>query len=166
MPGTGNQYVLGDVGSSHGTYVNGRRVLKHNLADGDRIRLGQNDVEIVFEEKTTSISELLDTASDVRNFGQMAAILNGLRALGSGRVLAEVLAVVLDAALDVTKAERGFIMLANERGELEFKTARGVGRVTLHGSSFTTSRQIPREVFATDRAQLLTDLMEDCSSPR
>ena len=162
----GEQYVLRDVGSSQGTYVNGRRVLTHSLADGDRIRLGQNDVEIVFEEKTTSISELMDTASDVRNLGQMAAILNGLRALGSGRVLAEVLAVVLDAALDVTKAERGFIMLANERGELEFKTARGVGRATLPGSSFATSRQIPREVFSTDRAQLLTDLTETAGWPR
>jgi len=159
----GEQYVLRDVGSSHGTYVNGRRVLKHTLADGDRIRLGQNDVEIVFEEKTTSISELMDTTSDISNLGQMAAILNGLRALGSGRVLAEVLAVVLDAALDVTKAERGFIMLANARGELEFKTARGVGRATLPGSSFATSRQIPREVFSTDRAQLLTDLTESAA---
>jgi phosphoserine phosphatase RsbU/P len=156
----GDRYVLRDVGSSQGTYVNGRRILKHSLADGDRIRLGQNDVEIVFEEKTTSISALMDTTSDSRNLGQMAAVLDGLRALGSGRVLAEVLAVVLDAALDVTKAERGFIMLANERGELEFKTARGVGRDTLPGSSFTTSRQIPREVFSTDRAQLLTDLTE------
>ena len=159
----GDHYVLRDVGSSQGTYVNGRRVLTHSLADGDRIRLGQNDVEIVFEEKTTSISDLMDTTSDVRNLGQMAAILNGLRALGSGRVLAEVLAVVLDAALDVTKAERGFIMLANERGELEFKTARGVGRHTLPGSSFATSRQIPREVFSSDRAQQLTDLTEDAA---
>src|SRR5207244_6649095 len=55
---------------------------------------------------------------------------------------------------------RGFIRLANELGELEFKTARGVGRVTLPGTSFATSRQIPREVFSTDRAQLVTDLTE------
>ena len=159
----GDQYVLRDVGSSHGTYVNGRRVLTHSLADGDRIRLGKNDVEIVFEEHTTSISELMDTTSDIGNLGQMAAILNGLRALGSGRVLGEVLAMVLDGALDVTRAERGFIMLANPRGELEFKTARGVGRVTLPGTSFTTSRQIPREVFSTDRAQVVTDLTEDAA---
>lgn len=156
----GDQYVLRDVGSSQGTYVNGRQVLKHSLADGDRIRLGQNDVEIVFEENTTSISTLMDSTSDIGSLGQMAAILNGLRALGSGRVLGEVLAMVLDGALDVTRAERGFIMLANELGELEFKTARGVGRVTLLGTSFATSRQIPREVFATDRARLVSDLME------
>ena len=46
---------------------------------------------------------------------QMAALLEGLRALGSGRVLDEVLALVLDSAIEVTGAERGFIMLANAR---------------------------------------------------
>jgi phosphoserine phosphatase RsbU/P len=159
----GNQYLLRDTNSSRGTFVNGQQITKHTLVDGDRIRFGQNDVEIVFEADTTSMSVLMETASDVTNLGQMAAILNGLRALGSGRVLAEVLAMVLDGALDVTRAERGFIMLANENGELEFKIARGLGRVTLPGTSFATSRQIPREVFATDRAQLVTDLTEGLS---
>ena len=46
----------------------------------------------------------------------MASLLEGLRALGSGRVLDDVLALVLDSAIDVTGAERGFIMLANEDG--------------------------------------------------
>jgi sigma-B regulation protein RsbU (phosphoserine phosphatase) len=156
----GEQYLLRDVKSTQGTFVNGQQIRKHTLVDGDRIRFGQNEVEVVFEAHTTSMSDLLDTTSDVTNFGQMAAILDGLRALGSGRVLGEVLAVVLDAALDVTKAERGFIMLADERGELEFKTARKLGRVTLDGTSFTTSRQIPREVFATDRARLVTNLSQ------
>ena len=155
----GDQYLLRDT-SSRGTFVNGQQITTHTLVDGDRIRFGQNDVEIVFEADTTSMTVLIETASDVANLGQMAAILNGLRALGSGRVLAEVLAMVLDGALEVTRAERGFIMLANEKGELEFKIARGVGRVTLPGTSFATSRQIPREVFATDRAQLVTDLTE------
>jgi pSer/pThr/pTyr-binding forkhead associated (FHA) protein len=158
----GDHYVLRDVGSSQGTYVNGRRVLTHSLADGDRIRLGQNDVEIVFEEKTTSISDLMDTTSDVRNLGQMAAILNGLRALGSGRVLAEVLAVVLDAALDVTKAERGFIMLANER---ESWSSRPHGCGPPHTARLVVCHESAdsREVFSTDRAQLLTDLTEDAA---
>src|SRR5713226_8133234 len=117
----GDQYVLRDVGSSHGTFVNGQRITEHTLAHGDRIRLGQNEaVALVFEADAASMSGLMDTTSDVTNLGQMAAILNGLRALGSGRVLGEVLALVLDGALDVTKAERGFIMLANEQGALEF----------------------------------------------
>lgn len=157
----GDQYILRDVGSSHGTFVNGRRIVTHTLAHGDRIGLGQNDVQIIFEADAPSISGLIDARSEVTNLGQMAAILDGLRALGSGRVLDEILALVLDSALDVTEAERGFIMLADEHGELQFRTARGVGRVTLTGISFATSRQIPREVFTTDRARLVSDLRAD-----
>jgi sigma-B regulation protein RsbU (phosphoserine phosphatase) len=157
----GDQYVLRDVGSSHGTFVNGQRITKHTLAHGDRIRLGQSEaVELVFEADAASMSGLMDTSSDVTNLGQMAAILNGLRALGSGRVLGEILALVLDGALDVTKAERGFIMLANEQGALELKTARGLGSDVLPGTSFTTSKEIPREVFTTGRSRLVSDLQE------
>ena len=64
----------------------------------------------------------------------MATLLEGLRALGSGRVLDEVLALVLDAAIGVTGAERGFIMLAGDDGQLEMKLARARGRVTLPGN--------------------------------
>jgi len=159
----GDQFVLRDVGSSLGTFVNGHRITTHTLAHGDRIRLGQNEVDIVFEVDTPSMTVLMDSVSDVINLGQMAAILDGLRAIGSGRVLDEMLALVLDGALDVTRADRGFVMLASDQGELQFKAARGAGRVPLLGESFDTSRQIPREVFTTDRARLVSDLRNDAT---
>jgi serine phosphatase RsbU (regulator of sigma subunit) len=60
----------------------------------------------------------------------------------------------------VTKAERGFVMLARPDGELEFKTARGRGRITLPGTTFTTSTKIPREVFRTGESRIVADLMD------
>ena len=45
-------------------------------------------------------------------------------------------------------------------GELEFKTARGRGRITLPGTSFTTSAKIPREVFQTGESRIVGDLMD------
>jgi serine phosphatase RsbU (regulator of sigma subunit) len=75
-------------------------------------------------------------------------------------VLDEVLTLVLDSALDVTKAERGFVMLARADGELEFKVARGRNRITLPGTSFTTSTKIPREVFQTGESRIVGDLMD------
>ena len=54
----------------------------------------------------------------------------------------------MDSAIDATGAERGFIMLANAKGELEFKIARARGKVTLSGQSFATSQKIPQQVFA------------------
>jgi len=156
------RYVLRDRGSRFGTYVNGVQITERVLEHGDRIRLGRTDqIELVFTtDDGAGTTGFRDASSEVTNLRQMAAILNGLRALGSGRVLDEVLTLVMDSALDVTKAERGFVMLANAEGELEFKIARGRGRTTLPGTSFTTSQKIPAEVFRTGQSRNVPDLME------
>jgi sigma-B regulation protein RsbU (phosphoserine phosphatase) len=155
------RYLLRDRGSRYGTFVNGEQITERVLEHGDRIRLGRTDaIELVFATDGAKTTGFLDASSDVTNLRQMAAILNGLRALGSGRVLDEVLTLVMDSALEVTKAERGFMMLANSEGELEFKIARGRGRTTLSGTSFTTSEKIPREVFRTGQSRTVGDLME------
>src|SRR5687767_3116485 len=140
-------YMLRDRASRYGTFVNGQQITERPLAHGDTIRLGHSEnAEIVFLADEDASSALRSTSTDASDLAQMAAILNGLRALGSGRVLEEVLTLVIDSALDVTKAERGFIMLADSAGELEFKTARAKGGLTLSGTSFTVSSKIPREV--------------------
>jgi serine phosphatase RsbU (regulator of sigma subunit) len=158
----GDRYLLRDRSSRFGTFVNGEQITgEHTLSHGDRIRLGRTDaIELVFVTDATYASGLREVGSDAADLRQMAAIMNGLRALGSGRVLDEVLTLVLDSALEVTKAERGFIMLAKPDGDLEFTTARGRGRVTLSGTSFTTSEKIPREVFLTGQSRMVNDLME------
>src|SRR5262249_7722972 len=142
--------IIRDKQSRFGTFVNGEKIVERQLAHGDQVRLGQaGDTEIVFfiDDEAPSVERsAVSAASELR---QMAALLEGLRALGSGRVLDEVLAMVLDSAIDVTGAERGFIMLANRDKTLEFKLARARGKVTLPGRTFETSRKIPETVFAT-----------------
>jgi serine phosphatase RsbU (regulator of sigma subunit) len=163
----GKQYILRDLGSRYGTFVNGEQVTERTLLSGDRIRLGRTEsVELVFQGTGEPASGLRDSlrdtaANDVTDLRQMAGILNGLRALGSGRVLGEVLTLVMDAAIEVTKAERGFVMLANDHGELEYKVARGRGGLTLAGTSFNISAKIPRQVYSTGKPFSARDLMED-----
>ena len=94
------------------------------------------------------------------DFRPLTTLLDRLRGLGSSRVLEEVLVLVMDSAIDATGAERGFIMLANPKGELEFKIARARGKVTLSGKSFATSQKIPQEVFATGRERIVADLRD------
>ena len=153
--------VIRDKQSRFGTFVNGEKQSERVLAHGDQIRLGQaGDTEIVFfvDDEAPSVEKsAVSAASDLR---QMAALLEGLRALGSGRVLDEVLAMVLDSAIEVTGAERGFIMLANREGLLEFKLARARGKVTLSGRTFETSRKIPETVFSTGQQTIVEDLLD------
>lgn len=153
--------VIRDKQSRFGTFVNGERTAEKELAHGDQIRFGQSgdtDVTFVVGDDAPSVERsAISAATELR---QMAALLEGLRALGSGRVLDEVLALVLDSAIDVTGAERGFIMLANREKQLEFKLARARGKVTLSGRTFETSRKIPETVFATGQQTIVEDLLD------
>jgi phosphoserine phosphatase RsbU/P len=152
--------TLHDKQSRFGTFVNGERVTDRVLAPGDHIRLGQaGDTDIVFVTSDDAPSVERSAISAAGEFRQMAALLEGLRALGSGRVLDEVLALVLDSAIEVTGAERGFIMLAH-RGQLEFKLARARGKITLSGRTFETSRKIPEQVFSTGQQTIVEDLLD------
>jgi len=156
----GGVCTLHDKQSRFGTFVNGERVTDRVLAPGDHIRLGQaGDTDIVFVTSDDAPSVERSAISAAGEFRQMAALLEGLRALGSGRVLDEVLALVLDSAIEVTGAERGFIMLAH-RGQLEFKLARARGKITLSGRTFETSRKIPEQVFSTGQQTIVEDLLD------
>ena len=156
----GDAYVINDRGSRYGTFVNDQEVREQPLAHGDRIRLGRSGgAEIVFlvsgadqpVERSTAV------VGDIR---QLATLLEGLRALSSARVLDDVLTLVMDAAIGVSGAERGFIMLANPEGQLEFTMARSRDRKTLPGHGFETSRKIPEEVFSTGRPRIEADLLD------
>ena len=156
---------LCDCESKLGTFVNGVRVTEHVLAHGDLIRLGElHDTRIEFLIGDEDLSRADTGVSAVTELRHVAGLLEGLRALGSGRVVDDVLAMVLDSAIDVTGAERGFIMLANEEDQLEFRLGRAQGRVTLSGQTFETSRKIPEDVFATGKQRIVEDLMEGSSA--
>jgi serine phosphatase RsbU (regulator of sigma subunit) len=154
----GGSYVLRDRGSRYGTFVNGEPKRQHILAEGDRIRLGRSAaVELLF---LTRPEETTDAQSMIGVVRHTAALLEGLRALGTAHVLQDVLILVLDAAIEVSGADRGFIMLATTEGELEFTIARARGRLTLSGQTFKTSQRIPKEVFATGEPRVVKDLIE------
>jgi phosphoserine phosphatase RsbU/P len=157
-----NGFVLRDRTSRYGTYVNGEQVTERTLVHGDRIRLGRSGgAEMVFlTADTEAVPERTATTTAIGDLRQIATLLEGLRALGTGRVLDDVLSMVLDSAIDVSGAERGFIMLEGSSGDLEFKMGRGRGRVTLSGGSFATSRKIPEEVFRTGEPRLVADLLD------
>src|SRR5262252_5941148 len=133
-----DKFSIKDLGSRFGTFVNEKRVEQSALVHGDRVRIGSSpQTQFVFKlgdttgakERTTQTSSI--SAPIVGDLRQVTLLLEGLRAMGSGRVLEEVLAIVLDSAIDLAGAERGFVMLASAANQLEFKLARGRGGKTL-----------------------------------
>jgi len=158
------QYLVRDRGSRCGTYVNGAQVTEKHLVHGDRIQVGRAaGAQLLFllHDKSGDPGSRTGASGIVGGFRQIATLLEALRGLGSSRVLDEVLTLVMDAAIDLTGAERGFVMLANERGELEPKLARMRGHMSLGGVRFDTSRKIPEQVFATGKEAMIRDLPDE-----
>lgn len=77
--------------------------------------------------------------------------------------LQEVLNRVIDEVIGHMQAERGFVMLRGEGGELRFASARAIERGTIESPSFQISRTIVNQVADTGVAQVTTDAMSDAS---
>ena len=160
--GDNGGWLLRDRGSRCGTFVNNELVTERILRHGDQIRLGvKSGTELVFLLDASAPSSTGTNVPAIADFRQVASLLDGLRALGSARVIDDVLALVMDSAIDVTGAERGFIMLANASDELEFTIGRARGHISLSGKVFETSRKIPDKVFSTGHQEMLVDLADD-----
>ena len=157
----GEGYAIRDCGSRHGTFVDGAPVGEEPLEDGARVRLGRGGAEFTFRRAADGTAppsaRRVETIGDLR---QVAVLLEGLRALSSARVLDDVLVLVMDSAIAVSGAERGFIMLADDEGRLEFTMGRSRDRQPLPGSGFQTSRKIPEEVFRTGELRIEADLLD------
>ena len=76
--------------------------------------------------------------------------------------LHDVLNQVMDHIIELTGAERGFLMLRDERtGQLEFRVARNMERETINSSSFEVSRTIVDQVASEGVAVVTTNAQAD-----
>ena len=161
----GERYLLRDRQSRYGTWVNGESVTECELQSGDEIRLGRSGgVELAFFQDGGDVT----TGSWPRSIGgvrQLTELLERLGKLGSGRVLQDVLALVIDTALEISRADRGFVMLADPTGELKLRLARGPAGQTKTDATFAMSRRIPEEVFRTGRTRVERDLFDRDVAP-
>jgi len=128
-------FVIEDLESLHGTWVNGERIPQPTaLRDGDRVHFGIEDsYRLTFSDSGGRIGRIFERLSAVSaqpggasgKLARLRAVVDVARTLQTTLANDEVLAAVLDAALAVTRAERGFLLL--RRGEeLEVKIGRDV----------------------------------------
>ena len=125
------KHFLEDLDSRHGVTVNGLKVKRHQLSSGDHIEFGVDDsyqvlvgAEPGFSAPLMEKVAALPTEKSPGNLGQLSAVLDVALALQSSLAVDDVLAAAVDAALVVTHAERGFLMLTDEQGELKIRVAR------------------------------------------
>lgn len=157
--------VLEDIGSSHGTFVNGTRIDRHVLKPSDRIDFGVSDsYQVTFVGEGATIEELVERIeapapdnAGTRELHHLGVLLEVARTLGSGLSLEEVLSVVLDAAIAVTRTEKGVLLLKNAAGQMEPLVARNATRGTLRSEEVPFSQGVLRRVISTRRELIVGD---------
>ncbi|HUE20327.1 MAG TPA: SpoIIE family protein phosphatase [Bryobacteraceae bacterium] len=149
------EYKIEDAGSRHGVYVNGKRVESQALRSSDRIEFGFPDsYQLIFALDGAELNRLIDqfgaheksgpmgsSAGPGANLAKLRAILDVARTLQTGLSLQDVLNSVVDAALAITGAERGFLLLRSG-GELETRVARDRKGATLPSSDLRVPRRV------------------------
>ncbi|MDW8327389.1 MAG: GAF domain-containing protein, partial [Anaerolineales bacterium] len=93
---------------------------------------------------------------------RLSALYEVSRVLNSSLELEEALVIVIDAAIRLSGAERGFLMLLEESsGEFHFRVARNANRETLTEDAFEISRSVVQEVIQTGQAVVTLDAQKD-----
>jgi phosphoserine phosphatase RsbU/P len=144
------EYAVEDLGSRHGVYVNGERVERRQLRNSDRIEFGVPDsYQLVFALDGAELKRLMEQVPGEpvsrtgagANLAKLRAVLEVARTLQSSFSTDDVLNSVVDAALTVTGAERGFLLLRDGEG-LAMKVARDK-----HGKRLAESDlRVPRRI--------------------
>lgn len=117
------------------------------------------------DARLASFSALLEDVEAERvNTGQqqrVAKLYEVSRAVGSSLNLQTVLNHVMDAIIELTEAERGFLMLLNDDGNLEVRVARNFDQETLDNKEFAVSQTITHQVFENGEPVVTTNAQED-----
>ncbi len=150
------QYVIEDLDSRHGVWLNGERIHGSRvLTGGERIEFGVPDgyrlyfLPVPVAMAATPTATLV-SARPATSLEKLRAVLEIGRSLQSSFSVADVLDSVVDAAVAVIGAERGFLLLFGERGrELEVRTARSRGGTNLPASDLRVPRALIRRALET-----------------
>jgi serine phosphatase RsbU (regulator of sigma subunit) len=123
-------FELVDQNSSHGTFLNGKRVERSSLKTGDSLQFGSVNASSfrflqpdgLSEASSSRASELLSALSvfaptdknipqPAREIEKLNFLLNAARQLNAGGAINDIFHVLLQLSLQLTGVERGFVFL-------------------------------------------------------
>jgi serine phosphatase RsbU (regulator of sigma subunit) len=158
-------YLLEDVGSRHGTFVNGEKIeAVHRLKTGDKISLGVTDSYAlsfgVEEAVLPQLLEKFEKASEQRTAPQLhhlGLLLQMAQMMLRAPALEEVLTALLDSAVQLTHSDRGLLFLKEGNGELELRMARGKGGIYLSPEMGDYSRTVVQRVSTSGQEEVILE---------
>jgi phosphoserine phosphatase RsbU/P len=133
---SGDDYFIEDLGSRHGISLNGSKAQREALRGGDIVEFGV--------DSSYQIQFLTESAAPAEGLGKLKEILAIVRSMEHTVTPEEILGAVVDAALRLTRAERGFLFMRRS-GALQMAAARDVLGQPLSEASLRVPRRLIEE---------------------
>ena len=152
---SGRGWTLVDVGSKNGTTVNGVPAQGSELKDGDRIGIGR--LFGLFE----SLSATQAANFESERLARIQSTAQMRRRLRPELGPADLLVRLLESAMELTRAERGFVLTVDAEARLRVKVASGFSPAALQNDRFRGSVGAARQVLATGSAVAIADVRSD-----
>jgi hypothetical protein len=152
---SGNGWMLEDLESKNGTSINGRTADGAELKDGDAISFG--GVWGRFERLSATEAAMLE-AERVERIETSAKIRRRLQANPDP---ADLLLRFLEAAMELTRTDRGFVMLISPNGRLKAEVASGLSPEAVRDERFRGSVGAVQQAVESARSIVLSDVRAD-----
>ncbi len=163
-----------DLGSRNGTFVNGTPILDERLEDGDQVELGETRVTAYFPQGTSDAADLAQLLAramgaprkrrglagrqrEIRALRQLMELNEKINAL---RDEGQLLEGILDAAIELTNAGRGFLLL-REKDHFVVRRARLPDHRDLNDAHGSFSVSVAQQVISEGRSILSDDMQQD-----
>jgi len=155
-------FVLEDMESSNGSYVNGERAGEQVLAAGDTITIGTTSLQVEWDAdlETPKRRKNADSSAAVRELTEenrgLRRLVNLTKAVASANDEDTLLRLILDSAIELTGSEQGYLFLVTLHG-LDFKAARDSSGRDIESPQERISHSIASEAVDSGRAVLTED---------
>jgi transcriptional regulator with GAF, ATPase, and Fis domain len=153
----GRDFNIAVVEKDAEIHVNGRRRTKHRLAQEDRIRIGSAELEFSLYDEPVTDETAAKTMAELNSYKKLFEFSQKL--MGSYDLPA-LLDQLLDVVIQVTTADKGFIVLM-ESGEPVVKVARNLRRETISDAVSHLSDSILAKVVETRKPIIVSDALSD-----
>ncbi len=117
--------------------------------------------ELIEKEYTAQSPEVSHGPPSRSKVQDLETILGVVRKINTSLVLSDVLELVVDEAIRITKADRGFLMLEAGNRKLEFVVGRNLEGRSIDADNFQVSSSVLEDVFTTGESICIENALTD-----
>ncbi|MGE3171118.1 MAG: sigma 54-interacting transcriptional regulator [Planctomycetota bacterium] len=153
-------FALVDLGAANPARLRNRPVVRAELRVGDSFACGAYEIQLAIPAPEHASMDETRVTGDPRGAQDLATFLSVAKALNEEQDLSRLLTQIVDAAIQLCAAERGFLMLGTGQ-EHTVEVARNFAQEEVLTPEHKVSRTIARRVLETGVAELTTNAQED-----